>query len=264
MFDSVMGRLVVTAKRAGFAHYGGEETVLRQGPYNEVQIICGGKGSLSRGRSSFTLAAPSICIIPLSETARIHNIPGLRKIFFQCNITYGGADILLNDVPRVMPFTGDVHAWWDRAISAVTGRDVFAAKAMLYDVLSSIRGMLEDVALKKREAYERFTPFFEYVRSTPLSGISMADIGERFGMHKNYFSQEFKRWFGMPAKAYALSEKIRAAKVLLLETPDDIASIARTLGFFDRFHFSKMFKKHTGTAPAEFRDAFSRGTTDRP
>ncbi|MEK6795055.1 MAG: AraC family transcriptional regulator [Spirochaetota bacterium] len=264
-FDAVIGRLSIDIKRAGFAHYSGDEEVLRQGPYNELQIILAGEGGLVRGGRSFSLKAPSICIIPLSETARIRNAPGLKKVFFQCNITYGGADILLNDAPRILPFTGDAAAWWERAVGSIPSGDVFAMKAMLYDALSMIRPVIEEIAFKKRDAYDRFAPFFEYVRRTSLRAISMGDIAMKFGVHKNYFSQEFKRHFGMPAKAYALSEKLRSAKALLIETGDDIPSIAEQLGFFDRFHFSKAFKKSTGVSPAEFRERSSEdASTDRP
>ncbi|MBI4977236.1 MAG: helix-turn-helix transcriptional regulator [Spirochaetes bacterium] len=257
--DEFFNNLSIDLKEYGYVSYLRDETIERRGPYNEIQLIIGGTGHVIRGRKRFRLDAPLVSFLPLSDPVTIENHAKLMKVFFQCNIRYSGVDILLNESPLFLPLTENTDTWWDRAVRAIDSANRLSVYALLYDALACAEAELTAIAKRKRAPYKRFERYFEYVRRTPLRSISLPDVAAEYGLHRNYFSQEFKRQFGMPAKAYALMEKLRAAKAMLLETDDEIPSISEVLGFFDRFHFSKLFKKHTGCTPVEFRKRHETG-----
>jgi len=50
--------------------------------------------------------------------------------------------------------------------------------------------------------------------------------------------------------------RLRAASRLLrLDDRTTLAEIAESCGFYDEFHFSKVFKKHLGTSPSAYRES---------
>ncbi len=65
----------------------------------------------------------------------------------------------------------------------------------------------------------------------------------------------FQTAYGITPYDFLLSEKIRAAKTLLLDTPSGIRQIAAELGFQDEYYFSRLFKKKTGFSPKLFRSS---------
>ncbi|MBL8991700.1 MAG: helix-turn-helix transcriptional regulator, partial [Spirochaetia bacterium] len=69
----------------------------------------------------------------------------------------------------------------------------------------------------------------------------------------SYFSARFKKQFGISPKQYFLLEKTELAKRYLLESELSVSEISERLGFANAFHFSRLFKKHSGTSPAAFR-----------
>lgn len=57
--------------------------------------------------------------------------------------------------------------------------------------------------------------------------------------------------------------RIEAAKELLITTTQSIQIIAETVGLADFNYFAKVFKKHEGTTPSEYRKRFVQGSKAR-
>jgi AraC-type DNA-binding domain-containing proteins len=64
----------------------------------------------------------------------------------------------------------------------------------------------------------------------------------------------FKSVTGLTITQYLENQRIDKAKTLLASTALTINSISSQLGYYDRYHFSKVFKKSTGYTPRQFRD----------
>jgi AraC-like DNA-binding protein len=57
----------------------------------------------------------------------------------------------------------------------------------------------------------------------------------------------------MSAKRYVVERQLREARELLLTTTLTVAEIGRRVGLPDAYHFSKLFHRHIGTSPRDFR-----------
>ncbi|WP_066196048.1 response regulator transcription factor [Gracilibacillus timonensis] len=91
-----------------------------------------------------------------------------------------------------------------------------------------------------------------YITQYLSSNITSADMAGYLYLNPSYFSRYFKKLAGENFTEYIQKYKIGIAKNMLLEGKT-IEAVASELGFSDRTYFSKIFKKHTGYSPGEFK-----------
>ncbi|MDA3962030.1 MAG: AraC family transcriptional regulator [Planctomycetota bacterium] len=72
-------------------------------------------------------------------------------------------------------------------------------------------------------------------------------------MHPNAFIRRFKAEVGLTPQRYHLRRRIDRACGALLHSDDPIDEIAAAVGFADRNHFTRVFTRIRGIAPARFR-----------
>ncbi len=83
---------------------------------------------------------------------------------------------------------------------------------------------------------------------------SNENIAKEFNISLKTAEQTFKKAFGKTIHQYILETKMETAKQYLTDFPNmRLYEIATALGFYDEFHFSKQFKRITGTSPKEFK-----------
>lgn len=85
------------------------------------------------------------------------------------------------------------------------------------------------------------------------SSFDTTEVARTAGMSYGYFSRCFHDIVGMPFNEYCTLVRITKAKELLLNTGNSIQQIAFDVGYNDEKYFSRLFKKHTGQSPSEFR-----------
>ena len=90
---------------------------------------------------------------------------------------------------------------------------------------------------------------------------SPRQVAKACGMGYESFRKKFEAATGVPPARYALSRRIERARQLLTLEPLTNGEIARILGFYDEFHFSKTFNRLTGCSPREFRKRIEKGPT---
>ncbi|MFW5835918.1 MAG: helix-turn-helix transcriptional regulator [bacterium] len=71
----------------------------------------------------------------------------------------------------------------------------------------------------------------------------------------DYLRQLFRAECGEPAIRYLINRRVDYAKALLRETKGSVADIVAASGLHDPYYFSRVFKKHTGYAPSDYRQA---------
>lgn len=84
--------------------------------------------------------------------------------------------------------------------------------------------------------------------------ISLDDLAQVAGVGVHRLLIAFRRNFGTTPAQYVLSERLRRARWLLLNTSDDIAAIAAACGFASHSHLTSSFKRDLGMAPRQFRE----------
>jgi transcriptional regulator GlxA family with amidase domain len=87
--------------------------------------------------------------------------------------------------------------------------------------------------------------------------IRLRELAHLAKLSVSGYEEAFARRIGSPPVAYFTRMKIQQASRQLLETGTPVKDIASSLGFDDPYHFSRLFKRHTGLAPAHFRQSGS-------
>ena len=89
--------------------------------------------------------------------------------------------------------------------------------------------------------------------------LSNEELAQLCGLSRFYFITLFKQVTGCTPQQYYTRQTIETAMDLLENTDDTIAQISALCGIEDCFYFSRMFKKHTGLSPADYRKNIRHG-----
>lgn len=93
----------------------------------------------------------------------------------------------------------------------------------------------------------------DYINAHLDDEIKLADIAKILGMSQYYFCRLFKQSMGVAPYQYVMEKRVERAKDLLRHKNVAIADIALQCGFANQSHFTKNFRKLTGTTPKAFR-----------
>lgn len=96
----------------------------------------------------------------------------------------------------------------------------------------------------------------DYIIKAPLEelkDLSLGDITEYFSISKMYLIRCFKEHMKTTPGRFIFREKMQRAAILVLNNNSTIRSISDILGFCSADYFIKVFKKHFGMPPAQYR-----------
>ncbi|MBR5536138.1 MAG: helix-turn-helix transcriptional regulator [Clostridia bacterium] len=91
-----------------------------------------------------------------------------------------------------------------------------------------------------------------YILENYMNPLNAATLSEVVGFSESYCGKLFKKFEGCSIPDYINSIRISNAKVQFTSGEDSVQKVAYKCGFTDPFHFSKVFKSHTGMSPTEF------------
>ncbi|MNI28084.1 Bifunctional transcriptional activator/DNA repair enzyme AdaA [compost metagenome] len=97
-----------------------------------------------------------------------------------------------------------------------------------------------------------------YIHEHMAEEMTREDIASFVNFNPAYLSRLFKKETGMSLFDYILQQRINKAKQLLATSNLKISEIAELIGYFNFSHFTKMFKRETGTTPQEYRKLISQ------
>ena len=102
----------------------------------------------------------------------------------------------------------------------------------------------------------------EYIRELcskinehPDRDYKLEKLAYDIGYSSQHFSRLFKKYAGVSFREFFITARINRAKYLLSSTEYSISQVAEISGYDDIFLFSKLFKKHTGIPPSQYRNA---------
>ena len=83
--------------------------------------------------------------------------------------------------------------------------------------------------------------------------LSVNDLAAMCHLSQSRFMYLFRERFGMAPKEYQTNLRIGNAKTLLITTRLPISEVGAMSGYSDPLYFSRVFKKHTGQSPKQYR-----------
>lgn len=132
-----------------------------------------------------------------------------------------------------------------------TTYDYVKLEELLKDVISIIT--IKIYRYKKANSYNIIERAKQFISSHLNETLSLKTISKELNVNPSYLSRSFKKYEGINITEYIHREKIKEAKILLLNEDYKISTIAFTLGFGSIQHFTKVFKRIQGCSPREYQ-----------
>jgi YesN/AraC family two-component response regulator len=133
-------------------------------------------------------------------------------------------------------------------------------KSVLLEIISlfveaSLQDKYEWKPLNGDERMGKIHTVLKYIDQHLHENITVQEMAGLLHFHPNYFIRHFHEIVGTSPIQYVQQLKIDRAKALLSATDQPVSDIARSLGM-EPYYFSRLFKKHTGLAPSDYRVLF--------
>ncbi len=100
---------------------------------------------------------------------------------------------------------------------------------------------------------ERIARLLDYIADRIAEPITISQLADKACLTKAHLVRAFRRDLGITPLQYVIRRKIRHAQTLLLGTTRTVSEIGQSVGFPDTSYFIRMFKKHIGYTPQEYR-----------
>lgn len=95
----------------------------------------------------------------------------------------------------------------------------------------------------------------EFIHQNYDRNIQVKDIAQFVNLHPGYLQRIFKKQMGMTLTEMLTKVRMEKAKMLLQNTDVPIEDISEYIGVSSRQYFHMLFKKYTGSTPAQYRKA---------
>ena len=93
-----------------------------------------------------------------------------------------------------------------------------------------------------------------YMESGLVQDISLQQVAGQVHLHPGHLSELFKKETGITFGDFVTDMRIRRARDMLAVSPAKVSEVAAISGYEDVKYFSRLFKKHTGKTPSEYRE----------
>ncbi len=124
---------------------------------------------------------------------------------------------------------------------------------LLYLTGDMLEGHNSSLMEKPDAELERLKPSIDYMDHHYIANPSLAEVAAQSHLAPNYFHRQFSKKFGMTPLNYMLRRRLEYAQRLLCTASLNVKEIAGICGYDNEFYFSRIFKKHLGTSPSDFR-----------
>lgn len=113
---------------------------------------------------------------------------------------------------------------------------------------------LKVLAARKHQKKERAIHTIEYMRDNIGRAISLEELAKVAGLSVSHYCAVFKKRTAQTPMQLFTTMKIQRACQWLQNRNQTIKNVAYDLGFFDQYHFSKVFKEIMGVSPRAYRE----------
>jgi AraC family transcriptional regulator len=83
--------------------------------------------------------------------------------------------------------------------------------------------------------------------------LTVSEIAQSVGSHPVYLVRAFRKHYGLTVGEYLRKLRVEFACRQLSQTDAPLSQVAAAAGFYDQSHFTRTFKRLTGTTPAVYR-----------
>jgi AraC-like DNA-binding protein len=139
-------------------------------------------------------------------------------------------------------------------------RDLYNKELIRQYVKTLIVIMARNISQRMPEAIsegteEKAVDILQYIQTNILSPekIRTNEISRQFGISETYLGRYFKKHANETMQQYITNYKLKLIENRLLHSNMRITEIADEMGFTDKSHLNRIFKKYKGVNPSDFR-----------
>lgn len=132
-----------------------------------------------------------------------------------------------------------------------SGASFNADDADLLDLLAAFTARPASVAKGRPPTW--LTDTMDEIRSSWYSGLTVAEVARRAGVHPVYLARCVRRWFGTSVSEELRRYRLRSAADAVTRSHESISRIAHSAGFSDESHLCREFQRAVGITPGKFR-----------
>lgn len=125
------------------------------------------------------------------------------------------------------------------------------------ELLGTIDSLLEeclDARAAKKTSEVLMMAAKDYIDRHLSEDFGVDQLAGHLGISCSYFSLLFKQQYGETFVEHLTRRRIELAKTLLLMSDKSVTQIGKAAGYAERRYFTKVFMKHVGMTPSEFRE----------
>jgi len=137
------------------------------------------------------------------------------------------------------------------------------AKSLLVSMPRSRQTGYSTLPLSRPHSDDKIKQIEEYLHQNFDRDVSIDTLAERSSMGPRNFIRRFKAATGRVPSTYIQMLRVSAAKELLERGTTPIQTVCSKIGYDDIAFFRSLFKRHTGTTPAEYRNRFAQMNLER-
>ena len=132
------------------------------------------------------------------------------------------------------------------------------APFLQYSLSCLLEQILLTIAVErvKSEGYRTLKESIKYIHTHYMEKIEIPSLAKMEGLSNSRFITLFSNETGKAPSEYILMLRLSKACELLMATDMQISSIGSAVGYKDQYFFSKIFKKHMGISPLEYRKKY--------
>lgn len=261
---SYISNLRVEIIMAGFTHCSTDWKCIDYIPqFNKLYLICEGEGWVKIGDREYYPKPGQIYLFPygVKQSYSAINSNTYTKYWCHFKAKVGENNLFdMIDVPtyldlKDMSFFQERFADITNNYNNMTLTSLMKMKAALLDIIAFYieKAEIEDVLMPSTKSSEVLKKLLQLMDSYLHEDITIETMAKHVHLHPNYLIKLFKTHMGISPAQYLRKIRVERAKQLLTISDMCVTDIAVSTGFSDIFHFSNMFKNHTGYAPTEFR-----------
>jgi len=110
-----------------------------------------------------------------------------------------------------------------------------------------------EISIKKNKL-RKINSILKYIAMHYSKHLTTASLAKQFHLNEQYFCRLFKRETGQSFTNYLNQYRAEKAASFIKESDYNMTEIALLVGFEDSNYFAKIFKKHIGVSPREYKN----------
>ncbi|MEJ1241995.1 AraC family transcriptional regulator [Chryseolinea sp. T2] len=223
--------------------------------------VAKGRGSYRSKRSLYEMEENDYFVMPVRLVTAIQSFPGETWTIFWAVFAGDHA----TDVSRYLmgkdfkpkkakPLVGRVAQFNDilHHMDLMDNvENLVYLNSRFYSFVCSFK--LKVLAARIHSKKDRAIHTIEFMRANLDKAITLEQLASRAGLSVSHYCAVFKKRTSQTPMQLFTSMKIQRACQWLLNRNVTIKAIAYSLGFFDQYHFSKVFKEVMGVSPKLYK-----------